>query len=407
MIQFVIINFLFNRHYFINLQSCIFLSINPSTKLGIVIKQLKTLNRRVSFKIHQPNNKNLNQIYKYYLTRILLMHKSSFLHSIVLQYPYNYFDISNNSSISSNLISLKLLISDSPSIVFVYSILPVLRLCCTIRYLTIIVECTHSLENDHINFSIETPSINENNLPILPRLTSFNLTILAICDIRSISYILRGTPNLIHFHFVLETRSANWPFSHNLLNGSVWQQILEYYVPHLTKFEFLMSITRSTKTTTINDHHLFYSNETELGLACPNVMNLIISSEYLLLSELIDNEFLIPIFKQIKIIESITNNIYFPLNCASQFLERFPSLSHIELQVCLFDDYVHLIEIFIIHLTNLSDLNINYRQDTLLDDSVTCDYLIKKRRQTFPNHILNEQRINAKNNGKTIEIWLL
>ncbi|CAF3859509.1 unnamed protein product [Rotaria sp. Silwood1] len=244
MIQFVIINFLFNRHYFINLQSCIFLSINPSTKLGIVIKQLKTLNRRVSFKIHQPNNKNLNQIYKYYLTRILLMHKSSFLHSIVLQYPYNYFDISNNSSISSNLISLKLLISDSPSIVFVYSILPVLRLCCTIRYLTIIVECTHSLENDHINFSIETPSINENNLPILPRLTSFNLTILAICDIRSISYILRGTPNLIHFHFVLETRSANWPFSHNLLNGSVWQQILEYYVPHLTKFEFLMSIVR-------------------------------------------------------------------------------------------------------------------------------------------------------------------
>ncbi|CAF3852868.1 unnamed protein product [Rotaria sp. Silwood1] len=194
--------------------------------------------------------------------------------------------------------------------------------------------------------------------------------------------------------------------------------------------------TRSTKTTTIKDHHLFYSNEIELGLfnshqtkfnyyaqesvdcfshfvhlpnvtACPNVMNLIISSEYLLLSELIDNKFLIPIFKQIKIIESITNNIYFPLNCASQFLERFPSLSHIELQVCLFDDYVHLIEIFIIHLTNLSDLNINYRQDTLLDDSVTCDYLIKKRRQTFPNHILNEQRINAKNNGKTIEIWLL
>ncbi|CAF5065991.1 unnamed protein product [Rotaria sp. Silwood1] len=133
------------------------------------------------------------------------MHKSYFLHSIVLQYPYNYFDISNYSSISSNLIPLKLLISDSPSIVSVYSILPVLRLCCTIRYLTIIVEYTHSLENDHINFSIETPSINENDLPKLPQLTSFNLTILAICDIRSISYILRCVPNLIHFHFVLET----------------------------------------------------------------------------------------------------------------------------------------------------------------------------------------------------------
>ncbi|CAF1363796.1 unnamed protein product [Rotaria sordida] len=239
-----IINLLFNRHYFINLQSCIFLSVNPSTKLRNVIIQLKTLNRLISFHIHQPYNKNLHQIYKYNLTRTLLMHNSSFLRSIVLQYPYNYFDISNYSSISSNLISLELLISGSPSIVSVYSILPILRLCHTIRYLTITVEHMHPIGNDHINFSSQTPSINENDLPILPQLTSFNLTILAICDICSISYILRCMPNLIHFHFVLATRSANWPFPHELLDGCVWQQILEYNVPCLSKFEFHMSIMK-------------------------------------------------------------------------------------------------------------------------------------------------------------------
>ncbi|CAF1363778.1 unnamed protein product [Rotaria sordida] len=253
--------------------------------------------------------------------------------------------------------------------------------------------------------------------------------------------------------------------------------------------------TRSTRTTTINDHHLFYSNETKLGLcllnrqiitwscplfqqikylviqlvsiqsllsnnlcdivnsrqekfndyaklsvdcfshfvhlsnvteiefrsafgttqwrdiqyilqACPNVINLIINTEYLLLSELIDNEFLIPIFKQIKMIESITQNIYFPLNFASKFLESFPSLRHIKLQVDSFDNCVHLIEIFLIHLTNLSYLKINYKHNALFDDPFTCDYIIKKRRQTFPDHIFNEQRINVKNNGETIEIWL-
>ncbi|CAF1254878.1 unnamed protein product [Rotaria sp. Silwood1] len=105
-------------------------------------------------------------------------------------------------------------------------------------------------------------------------------------------------------------------------------------------------------------------------------------------------------------IKSITENIYFPLNFVSKLIERFPSLHHIELQVFSFDNCVHLIERFLTHLTNLSYLKINYKHDTLLDDPFTCDYLIKKRRQTFPNHIFNEQRINVKNNGETIEIWL-
>ncbi|CAF3856820.1 unnamed protein product, partial [Rotaria sp. Silwood1] len=90
------------------------------------------------------------------------------------------------------------------------------------------------------------------------------------------------------------------------------------HLPNVTQIEF-----RSAFGTTQ------WRNIQYILQACPNVMNLIISSEYLLFSELIDNEFLIPIFKEIKMIESITNNIYFPLNCASRCLERFPSLSHI------------------------------------------------------------------------------
>jgi len=140
--------------------------------------------------------------------------------------------------------------------------------------------------------------------------------------------------------------------------------------------------------------------------ACPNVIELIINTRLLLLSKLIDNPSLIQIFKQIKMIKSITEKIYFPSNFALKFVQRFPSLSQIKLQVFSFDICVYVIDIFLAHLKNLSYLNINYNQDTLLDDPFSCDYIIEKRRQTFPNNIIDEQRVNVKNNGKVIEIWL-
>jgi hypothetical protein len=75
------------------------------------------------------------------------MHESFSLRSIVLQYPYNYSDISNYTSLSSNLTLLKLIISGSPSTVSVYAILLILRFCHTIRYLSIILEHKGSFEN--------------------------------------------------------------------------------------------------------------------------------------------------------------------------------------------------------------------------------------------------------------------
>jgi len=38
-------NLLIDRHYFINLKSCTFIPINPSTKLDNVIQQIKSLNK--------------------------------------------------------------------------------------------------------------------------------------------------------------------------------------------------------------------------------------------------------------------------------------------------------------------------------------------------------------------------
>ncbi len=101
-----------------------------------------------------------------------------------------------------------------------------------------------------------------------------------------------------------------------------------------------------------------------------------------------------------------TKKFYFPSNCAPKLVQRFPSLSHIELQVFSFDHCVSIINIFLTHLKNLSYLKIDYNQDTLLDDPFSCDYIIEKRHQIFPNNIIDEQRVNVKNNGEAIEIWL-
>jgi hypothetical protein len=145
-----VISFLFNRHHFINLQSCIFHSINASTKLGKIIKQIKSLNKLAFVRILDAHDKNINENDRHDLTQTILMHKSSYLRSITLQYPFEYLDMSNYTSISSNLISLDLYISGSPSTVSVYSVLSILRLCHAIRYLRITLQYESQAENNNL-----------------------------------------------------------------------------------------------------------------------------------------------------------------------------------------------------------------------------------------------------------------
>ena len=105
-------------------------------------------------------------------------------------------------------------------------------------------------------------------------------------------------------------------------------------------------------------------------------------------------------------VTSITEKFYFPSDFVLKFVDRFPSLFDIELQVFSFDHCVSIINTFLSHLKNLSYIKIDYYQDTLLDDPFSRDYIIEKRRQTFPNNILNEQMINVINDGESIKIWL-
>ncbi len=92
-----------------------------------------------------------------------------------------------------------------------------------------------------------TTSINNNDLPILSQMISFNLTILTICDRRSIAYTLCCMPNLIHFSFHLAIQKATWPYPGELLNGFISKDIFEVYVPYLSKFEVNKKDFKSAK----------------------------------------------------------------------------------------------------------------------------------------------------------------
>ncbi len=95
-------------------------------------------------------------------------------------------------------------------------------------------------------------SLNNTQLPILEHVIYLNLIVFVICDKHSISSILHCVPNLTHFYFTLVTRSRKWLVPDELLNGYVWQQMLDRSVPRLSKFEFQMSFQLAYTTLDID-----------------------------------------------------------------------------------------------------------------------------------------------------------
>jgi hypothetical protein len=103
-------------------------------------------------------------------------------------------------------------------------------------------------------FSISnaTESVNEENLPMLLQMKSFDLSIFGYCDSYFIDDILHCIPNLRYFYFTLHSINSNNSFSDELVDGSVWKEILEHNVPCLSKFEFDLLI--ATKTLELSSH---------------------------------------------------------------------------------------------------------------------------------------------------------
>ena len=132
--------------------------------------------------------------------------------------------------------------------------------------------------------------------------------------------------------------------------------------------------------------------------ACPNVTSLSLDAHLLVHSKFIDNPSLISVFQRIKKIKSIRVNSYL-LNASPKLVDRFPSLTRIELLVYTMDICVSIVDLFLSRLAKISFIQVYFTKNTLLDNPFTRDYVIRKR-ERFPDEELNEQMVST---GTTIQ----
>ncbi|CAF4616133.1 unnamed protein product [Rotaria socialis] len=110
--------------------------------------------------------------------------------------------------------------------------------------------------------------------------------------------------------------------------------------------------------------------------------------------------FILQIFKQIKILNLRTQDL------VTNIVERFLSLTDIEVQVASFKYFTSAIDILLSHQQNLSYLNICYSTPPIFHQSFSRNDIIDKRRQAFGFKIIDEHKVTVSRREGFIEIRL-
>jgi hypothetical protein len=124
-------------------------------------------------------------------------------------------------------------------------------------------------------------------------------------------------------------------------------------------------------------------------------------------SLLYDDLSLIHVFAQLQSLYLVSKYIGFPLEYALQLVEWFPSLVHLELEIYSVDTFVSLLNVLLDGLPKLIHLKIHFHKNKLLCDG-TCltNHITERRRQAFPHHIIKDDEIYVKIDGKILNIYL-
>jgi hypothetical protein len=122
-----VISFLFDQHTFINLRTCRFYSICPSSKLDNVSEKLKSLNKLVSFQMIHSNDIPLSDTIKKDFIKVIFTHNSPALRSIDLSFHYHYSKLVAKIAMNSTVTSLNMMFYSTTVPCSIYSLLPILR----------------------------------------------------------------------------------------------------------------------------------------------------------------------------------------------------------------------------------------------------------------------------------------
>ena len=149
-----VIAYLFSRHEFSNLRSCIFWGLHASSKLKKVIKKLKIQTQIVSLHILQSYNAgddNLCRTHAHLFSEMVLLNEPSTLRFATLRFHYDYPELTRSMTINTTLTYLELIFYGTLDKISVYSLIPVLRVYNTLRQLNVIIKSsTISQDNNNI-----------------------------------------------------------------------------------------------------------------------------------------------------------------------------------------------------------------------------------------------------------------
>jgi hypothetical protein len=148
------IAYLFDRHEFPILHSCIFRCLNVSSKLNNAINQLKKQTQLVSFHLFQlcdvPNDVLIRHD-AHLFSEMFFLNIPCSLRCDTLRLLYDYPELITNTITNSSLTYLELLFTETFRKISIYSLIHVLRIHKSLRQLNVIIKSLQRLAH-HTDF---------------------------------------------------------------------------------------------------------------------------------------------------------------------------------------------------------------------------------------------------------------
>ena len=147
-----VIAYLFNRHVFPNVRSCIFCDLHSSFQLKNVVKKLQEQTQMLSFHIIQSDcaeSDKLGRSHAGLFSQMVLLNAPSTLCSATLRFHYDHRELWQTATVCTTLMYLDVLFYGTLDNVSIYSLISVLRTHRTLRYLGVEIKSPVMSQTDN------------------------------------------------------------------------------------------------------------------------------------------------------------------------------------------------------------------------------------------------------------------
>ncbi|CAF0820182.1 unnamed protein product [Rotaria sordida] len=219
-----VISFFFIQHTFENLEHCSLYSSYWSIQSRTALEQLKNLIKLRSLRFIVTNHMQLYEKEKQYISQTILTHQSFSLRSLDFVFYFNHSHLTTAVTLNWTLTSMSLTFYDLPRRLSIYCVLHVFHIYRALRRLRVLISIPTN-PNIYHAYAPMLPAAFQDNLPVLPYLKFFDLQTITMCNIDSLSIILRCMPNLRQFIFTITSSKRISRYIRDLLDGYKWQHL--------------------------------------------------------------------------------------------------------------------------------------------------------------------------------------